>query len=327
MSLLQPAVGAGVLVVATLAVAVAWFVRRSSGASADVPAASLDRVRALPGFATLVRAETRHRTAEVACLVLAVLGVALLSARWVGIDDDAEEMRNRDVVLCMDVSGSMQPVVDDVLTTWTRLTHTLDGERLALVMFDGNAVTSFPLTDDYDYVRAALERARVELADGDLAGTRAERSGSSLIGDGLASCATHFDRRDEKRSRTVVLATDNLVSGDAVYTLAQATDVAMENGVMVYGVVPTGNTPVATDELRTETARTGGDVLVLDPTSDTTSVVIAEAVTSQQKSVILTEARQRSYDRVAPGALLVVVGLLGASLTRRSPSHRAGVRR
>lgn len=315
-TLLQPWWGAVVLVVGVLVAALAWRGRRTTSVS-QVQAAGVARLRALPGFAALVRAEQRARTVEVTSLGVALLGVALLVSRWVGIDDDSSEMRNRDVVLCMDVSGSMQPVVEDVLATWTQLTATFDGERVALVMFDGNAVTAFPLTDDYAYVGEALTRARGQVADADLPGVRAVRAGSSLVGDGAASCVQHFDRADEERSRTLVLATDNLVSGDQIYTLDQAVDLAVARGVMVHGIVPRENREEPTDELRTQTERTGGDVLVLDPSRSTTSVVIADSITRQQKKVMLAEARERSYDRVVPGALLLAFGLVGASVTRR----------
>lgn len=321
---LQLWVGAALLLVTGLAVALTWWWRPSRPRVPGVPFAAMHRLRELPGFGLLVRARLRARTLEVIGLLLALLGVAVLASRWVGIDDDSVEMRNRDVVLCMDVSGSMQPVVDDVLATWSQLVDQLDGERLALVMFDGNAVTSFPLTDDYGYVRDALERAREQVsgqrpggARDPLAGVRSARAGSSLVGDGVASCVQHFDRAGQHRSRTVVLATDNLVSGDPIYTLTQAVDLAVAGDVLVHGIVPRQNQPVATGELRDEARRTGGDVLVLDPESPTTSVVIAESITRQQKSKILAEARQRSYDRVAPGALLLVLGLGVATATRR----------
>ncbi len=51
------------------------------------------------------------------------------------------------------------------------------------------------------------------------AGTTANLSGASLIGDGLASCALQFDAEDTERSRSIILATDNYVSGEPIYTL------------------------------------------------------------------------------------------------------------
>lgn len=309
---LQPWVGGVVCGAAVLVGVAAWFVRRRTPAHGTVLAAGLARVRALPGFGALVRAQVRSRGLEVACLVLALVGVALMAARWVGVDDDSPQMRSRDVVLCLDVSGSMAEVDTDVLETYQQIAARLDGERIGFVMFDGNAVTGFPLTDDYPYVRTSLQQAADQINQGQVAGTLAARAGSSLIGDGLASCVQHFDRPEEDRSRTIVLATDNLLSGDSIYSLPQATDLARAAGVMVYGIVPLGNRSEATSQLRTQTRRTGGDVLQLDPTSETNTVVISEAVTSQQKKVIVAESREQSFDRVWPGGLLLGLGLAGS---------------
>lgn len=316
-TLLQWWVGASVLAAGTLAAAGTWWWRRRRGAGAVVVAGT-ERLRALPAFRALVRTQLRDRRFEVCSLAVALLGCALLAGRWVGVADDSEEMRNRDVVLCMDVSGSMRPVVRDVLDSYIDLVDTLHGERIGFVMFDGNAVTGFPLTTDYQQVRDRLVRTARQLDENAvIAGTVAPRSGSSLVGDGLASCVQHFDRAREQRSRTVVLATDNLVSGDSIYTLTQAADLAVARGVMVFAVVPQGNRREATAELRTQTERTHGRAMTLDPTASTNTVVVQRAITAQQKKVILAAPREHGFDRVWPGALLLALGLLGSLVTRR----------
>ena len=74
--------------------------------------------------------------------------------------------------------------------------------------------------------------------------------GSSLIGDGLASCVKSFPATDgtaqdgqrrrtgHRRSRSVVLATDNFLSGDPIFTLDQAGALAQERDVRVYALNP-----------------------------------------------------------------------------------------
>jgi len=313
--MLQWWLGAVVVCLAATVALAAWLVRRGVSGPEAVPASALARLRSLPAYAAVVRGQVRARTVEVVALAVAVLGMALLVSRWVGISDDDSEMRTRDVVLCMDVSASMVPVVADVVDTYVQLSEALDGERIGFVMFDGNAVTAFPLTDDYEYVRTALLGHRNAIEAGTVAGVAAARSGTSLVGDGLASCVQHFDRAEEPRSRTVVLATDNLVSGDSIYSLGQATDLAVAGDAMVYAIVPERNQPDATAELRHQTRRTGGDVLVVDPEDQAVTVVIQEAVTRQQKQRIVAAARLHSFDQVWPGGLLLVLGLTGSLLT------------
>ena len=321
MALIQWWVGAVVLATAAVVVLVAWRWGARASRGTGVPVAGAGRLRELPSWTTVVRAESRRRRLALAGVVLAVAGTALLGARFVMVTDDSEALRQRDVVLCMDVSGSMVPVVEDVIDTYVALTAELTEERIGFVMFDANAVTGFALTDDYDEVAARLTAAREELlSEEPVAGTTAPASGSSLVGDGLASCVQHFDRPDETRARTLVLATDNLVSGDSLYTLPQATDLAVDRGVMVFGVTPRGTQPHATTELRAQTARTHGDVLVLTPGEATNTVAITRAVKSQERTALLALAQDHSFDVTVPGVLLALTGLgVAATADRRRP--------
>lgn len=307
--MIQPWLGVCVLAALALAGGLAWFLRPRRGSGDDVVVATTERLRRLPSFQSRARREVRMRHWQAATMALTVVGCAVLVARTVAVSDESEEMRNRDVVLCMDVSGSMTPVVLDVMDTYASLVAELDGERIGFVMFDANAVTGFPLTDDYAQVLLRLEEIRTQVETSEVAGTRAPASGSSLIGDGLASCVQHFDRRDEKRSRTLVLASDNLLSGDSIYTLEQASDLAVDAGAMVYAVMPPSEDRAARVELATQAERTGGDVLVLDPEDETNVVVIADAVKKQEKKVILARAKSRSFDQLWPGGVLALLGL------------------
>ena len=102
------------------------------------------------------------------------------------------------------------------------------------------AVTYFPLTSDYSYIERQLERLRSEFEDpqeryysGTLIG-----EGSSLVGDGLASCVVRFDRTDSERSRSIILVTDNFVAGEQIFSLPDAAQLAADRGVRVYGINP-----------------------------------------------------------------------------------------
>jgi hypothetical protein len=63
-------------------------------------------------------------------------------------------------------------------------------------------------------------------------------NGSSLVGDGLASCVTRFDRVETDRSRSIIFVTDNFVSGEQIFTLGEAAELAADRGVRVYGINP-----------------------------------------------------------------------------------------
>jgi Ca-activated chloride channel homolog len=121
-----------------------------------------------------------------------------------------------------------------------------------------------------------------------------------------------FDQLEGFRSRTVVLATDNVVAGDSIYTTPEAARLAAEHDIMVFGVMPAEGDPRATEQLRTATRSTGGDVVTIAKGEPTNVARISSAITAQQKSVLLAQAQDRSFDVVWPGAALLLLGLAGS---------------
>ncbi|MBE4719832.1 VWA domain-containing protein [Pseudarthrobacter sp. AB1] len=216
------------------------------------PVANADRLTALPEYQAALR---RHRrwlaVATLAAITLVVSAVAA-AARPVELTTIAPEQRNRDIMLCLDTSGSMSSADSAVVQVFAHLTKEFDGERIGLTVFDSSAVQVFPLTDDYAYVQEQLTLAKDAFegnpgSAGFLDGTWNGR-GSSLIGDGLASCVngfpdTHAAEAGEadagrRRSRSIVLATDNYLSGDPIFTLEQAAALAKKRVVPVYALNP-----------------------------------------------------------------------------------------
>ncbi|MBC9734021.1 VWA domain-containing protein [Nocardioides marmotae] len=321
MALIQWWVGAAVLGVGAAVGLLAWLRPPRAPGDPGVLVAAAGRLRRLPSWEATLRRESRRRVLAVAGAAVALAGLALLGSRLVAVSDDSEVMRQRDVVLCMDVSGSMVPVVEDIVDTYRALVDELTEERIGFVMFDANAVTGFALTDDHEEVAARLAAAREELGGEEpVAGTTAPASGSSLVGDGLASCVQHFDRPQEERARTLVLATDNLVSGDSIYTLQEATDLAVERDVMVFGITPRGTQANAVAELRGQIGRTHGDVLLLTAGEATNAAVISMAVAKQERAALLATAQEHSFDVPAPGVLITLLGLgMLAAAERRRP--------
>ncbi len=316
MALTQPWYGLAVLLVLVAVGLTAWLLpTRRRSASGALPLASAARIRALPRFTQLAEARLRWLVIESCCLAVAVAGVALLAARPVSAETIAEERSNRDIVLCLDVSGSMSQVDRDVIASFNDLAADLDGERIGFVLFDSSAVTVFPLTDDAAYIQEHLTRTAKNLGSGEVAGTRVGDLGSSLIGDGLASCLQRFDQTDAQRSRTVVLATDNQVAGKPLFSLSDAAERAIGTNVLVFGIVPSDNSVGATDDLTATLKTTGGDVLLLGPQPELGA--ITRAVESRQRAVMTGRARTEAVPLVWPGTVIALLGLAGASLAHR----------
>lgn len=262
-----------------------WMVRkRARGENATrFPVAHGHRLTDLPEYQAALRRHRRWLT------VAAVAGAVLMAASVAAAARPAErstvspEQRNRDIILCLDASGSMSSADAAVVDVFARLAEGFDGERLGLTVFDSSAVQVFPLTDDYDFVQEQLEAAR-EAFDGApgsagfLDGTW-NGAGSSLIGDGLASCVQGFPAPGagapggsggtEERSRSVILATDNFVSGEPIFTLQEAAALATTKDVRVFALNP-GDFDYGTDpgqpgaQLRSAAEGTGGAYYPLD---------------------------------------------------------------
>ncbi len=234
-----------ILPLAAVALAVALYLARRHIRGKEVrPVAHSQRLTALPEYR---RAFRRHRmwlaTAVASCFVF-LAATALAAARPAERSTTSPEQRNRDIILCLDVSGSMAGTDAAITGVFERLAKEFDGERIAMVMFDSRAVQLFPLSDDYEYIAGELAAARKAFDDGGdsfFSGTWGG-NGSSLVGDGLASCIRSFpgsgNGQDAGRSRSVILATDNYVSGAPVFTLEQAAQLARPRGIRIHALNP-----------------------------------------------------------------------------------------
>ena len=301
-----------------LAIATVLLTRRPQP-HAGKPLAYPERIRGLASFQALAKRLLVLGAVEILGVLLALGGAALVVARVIDTTPNAEERSNRDVLLCLDVSGSMIDVDKAMIDVYLQLAEKLEGERIGLVLFDASAVTVFPLTDDARYVQEQLAHAREEVSGQRIVGTDLA-DGSSLIGDGLASCVQRFDQHDVRRSRTVVFATDNQLSGDPLYSLEQATDMAVQREVMIFGVTPFNNEPTPTVALKRQVDRTHGKVMQLDTRGSTDVETIQEAVERQERVAMAARSSRVIRDLTWPGATLGLAGLLiaaGARLRRR----------
>lgn len=249
---LAAALGTVVLGVALLA----WVLRRRRSSGQVRWVAHTDHLDAVPEVRRALRAHRVREVAGAVVLVVAVVAGTAMAARPVTAEEHVERLGTRDIVLCLDVSGSMVPFDSEIVDTFRRLVDGFSGERIALSIFDSTTRTVFPLTDDYTLVAEELEAASraldfdIEGFDPDnpltydgleelvefTAGTYGVEDQASLVGDGLAGCALLFDERETERSRSIVLATDNDVYGEPIYTLPQAVELVSSRDVALYGL-------------------------------------------------------------------------------------------
>lgn len=304
-------VGGVVAVIAAYAVCRHLWRSARSGAA---PVANSSALTALPEYRRALRSH-RIRLAVLAVSAALLGGSALVgAARPLDTSIEKPQTRSRDVMLCLDISGSMASFDAELVSTFKTLVKSFEGERIGMVIFDASAATVFPLTDDYDFINGELDVAARALG-GDpeyesfFAGTFSGR-GTSLIGDGLATCVASFDRVDTQRARSIVFATDNHLAGRPLVDVEEAGQLASTRGVRVYGLNPEDDgADREAAQMRTVVTATGGRYFAMSDKSAVNEIV--QAVQAQEASLIDSAARALYTDNPSAPILLAGVGLLG----------------
>ena len=316
----------GLVALVAVAVVIALVRRRRRHERGDafegaVVVANVAQATRAASFARVVRRYFALIGAEIAVLAIVAVAGLLLAMRPLSAQSLQRQTLSRDIMLCLDVSGSMKELDENLLRHFVRIAEGLPGDRIGLTIWNGAAISVFPLTDDANYVDGMLEFAVEQLNRGArsfVMGT--EEGGSSLIGDGLASCVFRFDRLDEERARSIVLATDNALAGEPLVTLDDAAQLAFDRGIRIYAVAPAFYiTPDDADELEAVATSTGGSYLT---TADDRvvehvieQIVVEEAAHLDQPPEVVRDDRPRVLASIA-FAGVALVGVLSWVLRR-----------
>ena len=304
------------MVAAAVIVGIVLGLRRDAAAAAGPSAlvSRAERVRALPAFRRAVNRRLSLLGAMLGLGVIAALLGGIVAARPMAAQTIQPVNNSRDVMLCLDVSGSMADVVIEVIGVFEDLLSGFEGERIGLTIFNSSPVQVFPLTDDYVFVREHLANIRLSFDyDSDTpehwVGTL-NGPGASLIPDGLAACAMRFDNLDQERSRSIILATDNELAGASILSLEEAAQYARAKGVRVFSLNPVhGKDATVTAELVDAATVTGGRAYAL---RDTTSVgqIIGE-IQKQEARALKAQVQVLWVDSPDFWIAVMLVGILG----------------
>ena len=168
--------------------------------------------------------------------MIAFISCTLLASRPISVTTTEARYDNRDIMLCLDVSGSMDSYQEAILEYFINSAEHLKGQRVGLTIFDNAYYTVMPLTDDYLAVRDVLSDVSKNFSEYASTLWDTELSGSSLVGDGTIGCVNAFDKLgDQERTRAIILTTDNY-AGEGHATLMQAAKYAKRYGVTIYGI-------------------------------------------------------------------------------------------
>ncbi|MFT3971969.1 MAG: VWA domain-containing protein [Amaricoccus sp.] len=238
-----------------------------------VPPTIARRLGEAPRHGLLVRLPVLLPALVWTCLVVALAGPQRLA------DTGALPVSGRDIVLVLDLSGSMETEdfqidgrtvsrLDAVKAVGSAFARGRAGDRMGLVIFAETPYFATPMTYDTEAVARAIEGATIGIS-----------GRSTAISDGLGLALKRLSASDAA-SRVVVLLSDGVDTSGRVAPVG-ASRLARELGIRVHtialGVTATGEAGATRDSVDAETlermaAATGGDTFRVRTTADLATV-------------------------------------------------------
>jgi len=213
-----------------------WLIHRFAPPALAAEEAAL-WVPSLDPFAE-VRHELSRRGTNRFLLLAALLGWLLLIAasarpQWLGAPVELPRS-GRDLVLAVDISGSMQTedfhLEDQTVDRLTALKSVAGdfidqrvGDRLGLILFGEQAYVQTPLTFDRQTLKQLLDEAVIGLA-----------GNKTAIGDAIGLAVKRL-KPEEERQRVLILLTDGANTAGRIPPL-KAAELAAEEGLKIYTI-------------------------------------------------------------------------------------------
>jgi Ca-activated chloride channel family protein len=170
--------------------------------------------------------------------VVVLVGVALARPQTSRVDNDIE-MEGIDIVLALDVSGSMEETdltptrLDAAKAVIENFVRRRPSDRIGLVIFAREAYTYIPLTLDHGTFLRMLSDLHIGIIDGR----------ATAIGNGIGVALNPL-RRSEARSKVIIVLTDGDNNAGNISPL-QAAGYAQKLGVKIYTILAGDNDPEA----------------------------------------------------------------------------------
>lgn len=301
-----------------------WLTKQSKRkhTALEIPVAHSARLTELPEYRVAFKRYRLMARWTAVILGLSLLSTIILTARPALISAVNPIQENRDIMLCLDASGSVLKTDTALIKRFSALVNTYNGQRFGLTLFNSSAATVIPLNDNYqlitDQLKLTAEAFQSQkgdtfdnLTNGTLAGFSA---GTSLASDGLASCVQHMDTNGQLRSQSIVLATDNEVNGTAIVGMTQAIALAKDKGIHVFVIDPGVSEPKLSgdhNQLKLVASQTGGAYYMLKDASTVDALITA---IGQQKPEKFTGLPQPAINDNPKPWLYAAVVLMVASL-------------
>lgn len=207
-----------------LPVMIVWYVKRNASSQAGIKVSSAKSFTGLTSWKSMLR----HLPFLLRLLSIAFI-IAAMARPQIKTDEQQAEGDGVDIVMCIDVSGSMtaqdftpnrmeaaKKVAQDFIDS--RLT-----DRIAIVIFSGESFTQCPLTTDRAVLKSAVENIHNGLLED-----------GTAIGDGLATSVDRL-RSSKSKSKVVILLTDGENNGGLIGP-TNAKEIAKAFHIKVYTI-------------------------------------------------------------------------------------------
>ncbi|AXG73905.1 VWA domain-containing protein [Flavobacterium arcticum] len=217
-----------------LPLAIGWYIWKRKQQSATLTISTLQGFKATPSLL----AKLKPMLFALRLLALSAMIVALARPRSVDVSSKTKTTRGIDIVMAMDVSGSMlaKDLKPNRLDALKEVAETFvdnrPNDRIGLVVYAGESYTKTPVTSDKQLVKQAIQSVEYDdtvLQDG------------TGIGVGLATAINRL-KESKAKSRIIILLTDG-VNNAGFIDPRMAADIAKEYGIKVYtiGIGTNGN--------------------------------------------------------------------------------------
>jgi len=291
--------------------------------SLALPVAHSNRLTNLPEYMEALKRYRLLVNATAALLSLGLLSAIILTARPASVSIITPVQQNRDIMLCLDASGSVLREDTTLIDRFSSLVSSFSGQRFGLTLFNSSAVSVIPLNDDYPLISKQLTIAAkafkvqsgttfTQLTDGTLAGFS---QGTSLVSDGLATCVQNLGVNNGHRPQSIILATDDEVNGTPAVDILQAVALAKQHNIRIFTIDPgVSDQSLAADhgQLKVIAKETGGTYYALSNLNSVDSVI--SDISAQQSGNFVGLPQYATNDNPKPFlyvAVLLTIATIG----------------
>lgn len=194
------------------------------------------RQRALKTFGDLSLVQTLFPEASRAkrvwkfilyCIAFGFLVIGIVNPQ-IGTKLEEVKRKGADIMICLDVSNSMkaedlQPNrLEKAKQAISKLINKLEGDRLGIIVFAGEAYVQLPITTDYSAAKMFLESINTDMI----------QSQGTMISKAIDKAMESFGK-DEGKNKAIVIITDGESHEDDAVAAAES---AAEKGVFIHTI-------------------------------------------------------------------------------------------